>query len=126
MHLLLNPHSDSGIAHTGSGYLAAKGSINDRSFGQTVAATVLRGDTFAVTVWVRSASTAEAVHVTLLTIGGVAESRTVTVTAATAWVPVTVRLPIGRSGHSGIRIAIYLHTKNRAIYFDDASLTVTR
>jgi endoglucanase len=122
-------HITSGLvtttAHTGDSSLAVRASGSGREVDQTVATSVEIGDTFAGTVWMRSAAGTIRAKLRLSTTGAATEYRDHLQTVGTEWTAVAVSLPIKHSKHTGIRLSIFpssVHT----VYLDDAALTRAR
>jgi hypothetical protein len=120
-------HKSSSGSHGGTHYGSIKGASASRAIGRDIKTPVRPGDVFTTTVWVKSSSSSAATaSVMLSAIGGAPESVTVTKNAVNKWIPITVAVHVVHGNHTAIRIRITIVTKNRTLYLDDVSLSVTR
>jgi Carbohydrate binding domain len=112
-------------AEDGTRFLAANTQVAGRSVGLDVARVPVVGDTYTTTVWMKSGKgtlpfTGKLV---LWALGGTTEQSATSFTVGPTWSPVEVNLPIAKSGHTRLRIEIYLGTTKYDLDLDNASLT---
>jgi hypothetical protein len=112
-------------AENGSRFLAVNTTVSGRSVGQSVSHVPLKGDTYTTTIWLRSSTSTAPFRGSLVlwALGGSVENATTPFTVGSTWTPVIVNLPILKSGHSRLRINVYLGTTKHDLQLDNASLT---
>lgn len=110
-------------AYDGNKFLAANTQVSGRSVGLDVKQVPVVGDDYTTTVWMRSGS-AKPFTGKLVTwaLGGTSENAVTNFTVTHTWTPVIVNLPITRSGHSRLRIEVYLTSTKYDLQLDDVSL----
>jgi hypothetical protein len=119
--------TSSATAYEGSRYLTVATQVPGRSVGQDVAHVPLAGETFTATIWMRSPrpdSTFQG-KLVLWALGGTSENSVTRFTVGQEWTPVTVQLPVVRSGHSRLRLEVYLSTTGTNLELDATSLQAT-
>jgi hypothetical protein len=112
-------------AENGAKFLAVNTAVTGRTVGLDVARVPNSGDTYATTVWMKSATATLPFtgKLALLALGGTSEQAATTFTVGPTWTPVEVNLPVTKTGHTSLRIEIYLTTTNHTLELDNASLT---
>jgi Carbohydrate binding domain len=112
-------------AHSGSHFLASNTAVAGRSVGLDVAHAPHAGDTYTATIWMRSGSGTKPFtgQFAMWALGGTSENAVTTFSVGSTWTPVTVNLPIVNSGHTRLRMEVYLGSVSYDLQLDDVSLT---
>ncbi len=114
-------------AYEGRRFLAGSTQLGGRSVGQDIARVPLAGETFTATIWMRSPrpGTTFRGNLALWALGGSSENSTTRFEVGEEWTPVTVQLPVLRSGHNRLRLEVYLYSTRIDLALDAASLRAT-
>lgn len=113
-----------GKAEDGVHFLAANTPVGGRSVGLDVRQVPLPGDDYTSTIWMKSGKTTPFTgKFVMWALGGTSEQAITPFTVGSTWTPVVVNLPIVRSGHSRLRLEIYLSTTKYDLQLDNVSLT---
>lgn len=117
----------SSTSYEGARYLAGSTHIPGRSVGQDIYRAPLPGETFTATIWMRSPrpGTTFRGKLVLWALGGSSENSVTRFEVGEEWTPVTVQLPVLRSGHSRLRLEVYLASTGIDLALDAASLHAT-
>jgi len=115
-------------ARTGAGFMEANTSVGGGSVGQDTGVYPNPGKYYSLRVWVRNTTDSGSpfsVTVALWALGGSQEQATTTASIGSKWTPVDVVLRPVNSGHSQIRVELYMNTNNQNVNFDDVVLSAS-
>ncbi|MCU1469700.1 MAG: hypothetical protein JWQ39_849 [Glaciihabitans sp.] len=112
------------LAENGTRFLASNTQVAGRSIGLDVSRVPRSGDDYTATVWMSSGSAQPfSGKLVLWALGGTSEQAATPFSVGPTWTPVTVNLPIARSGHTRLRLETYLGSTGYDLRLDNASLT---
>jgi hypothetical protein len=116
-------HYYPGFAHDGGGFLEMNTSEAGASIAQNVAITTQPGQSYSLSVWLRSAPGQGPVSgvLALWGLGGTQESTPTNFIVGPEWTLVTVPLDVQNSGHTELRAEIYMDTAHANFDVDGAS-----
>ncbi len=121
--LVTNEAEGSSLVHSGTGSLF----FNDRS--NSTSSYVYRdlaapevGATYTATAQLKSFYPSN-VRLRLTALGGTEETATASLTTDDTWQEISVSLPVTKTGHTGIRIAVEMRTALGHVYVDDLTLS---
>ncbi len=102
----------------------ALGVTGKSTVAQTVTVATTPGETYTATIWVRPATTtAVSGTVKLTTVGGTAETGSISYKASSGWMKVTVQLKVAKAGHTGLTLSVVQSSGSARL--DSASLVRT-
>jgi hypothetical protein len=113
-------------AQSGTGFIAADAPAVGRSITKTINRSVLVGQAYTASVWVRAESVNEPYtgRFVLTALGGTAETVGVRFTPTTTeWQQLTVVLPIVKSNHTQLRVQVIHDTAVSTVWIDTMSIS---
>ncbi len=115
------------LAFEGNRFLASNTQYSGRSVGQDIYRVPLAGERFTAILWMRSGHGTRPFdgRLALWALGGSSEVSTTTFTVGQEWTPVAVSLPIEKTGHSRLRLEVYLWSEKYDLRLDDVTVTAT-
>ena len=118
---IVGPASD---AKAGRYYLAMYTATRGRSLSQDVVTQIAPRQSFTGSIWVRSATAGKSFSGSLAiwALGGSTEVASRKFTVGAEWTEITLTLPIARSGHSMVRLEVYLDSTDAMLNMDSTSL----
>jgi Carbohydrate binding domain. len=111
-------------AKSGQYFVAMYAHTPWRSLSQDVVTSISQRQVYTGSVWLRSGTPGVPFTGTLAlwALGGTLEKASVPFTVGNDWTEVVVSLPIALSGHSAIRLEVYLQSTDAILHMDNTSL----
>jgi len=116
------------LAFAGDRFLASNTQVRGRSVGLDVGTVVPRaGETYTALFWVRSGSASRPFEAkaAVWALGGSSEVAVTAFTVSGEWTPVLVTLPVEKSGHTRLRLEVYLASTSYDLRIDDVIVTAS-
>jgi hypothetical protein len=111
-------------AQDGSSFLSVATTKTNSSVAQSVKRSWVPGESFTLSAWVRSSSPTETIagRLAIASVGGGSESVYTAYTATSEWTRVQVTLSAAKTGHTGVKAAIYVTSPTSALEVDNVEL----
>jgi hypothetical protein len=110
-------------AQAGQYSLAANTTVAGASISQTVSKTLTPGGTYSGSIWLRSTSSVPFTgKLVVWGLGGSAEAAITPFSVGSTWTQITANLVPQKSGHTQLRLQLYLPITHGDVYLDSANL----